>query len=189
MNLVSMSKVLKCAGNDDTITIRADDEGDTVKFCFESEEGDRVSDFELKLMDIDSENLGIPDTEYKCTVKMPSGEFQRIVRDLSVLGDTCVIKCSKEGVSFKVKGDLGTGSVSRKQSTAGEKPEEHTTVDVEEPTELTFALRYLTSFTKATPLSPVVLLHMSKDVPLMVEYVIEEKGTLRFFLAPKIDEE
>ena len=39
--------------------------------------------------DIDADNLGIPDTEYKCTVKMPSSEFQRIVRDLSVLGDTC----------------------------------------------------------------------------------------------------
>ena len=188
MNLVSMSKVLKCAGNEDTITIKADDEGDTVKFCFESSEGDRVSDFELKLMDIDSENLGIPDTEYKCTVKMPSAEFQRIVRDLSVLGDTCVIKCSKDGVSFKVRGDLGTGSVHRKQSTAGEKSEEHTTVDVEEPTELTFALRYLNSFTKATPLSAQVVLHLSKDVPLMVEYAVENLGHMRFYLAPKVDD-
>ena len=120
MNLVSMSKVLKCAGNDDQITIRADDEGDTVKFCFESTEGDRVSDFELKLMDIDSENLGIPDTEYKCTVTMPSAEFQRIVRDLSVLGDTCIIKCSKEGVSFKVRAGLGSGApLARARSLSG----------------------------------------------------------------------
>ena len=113
-----MSKVLKCAGNDDQITIRADDEGDTVKFCFESTEGDRVSDFELKLMDIDSENLGIPDTEYKCTVTMPSAEFQRIVRDLSVLGDTCIIKCSKEGVSFKVRAGERSGAGRRSRAPA-----------------------------------------------------------------------
>jgi proliferating cell nuclear antigen len=81
VNLVSMSKVLKCAGNDDSVTIKANDDGDTASFLFESEDGDRVSDFELKLMDIDSENLGIPDTDYKCIVKMPAGEFQRIVRD------------------------------------------------------------------------------------------------------------
>jgi proliferating cell nuclear antigen len=31
-------------------------------------------------MDIDSEQLGIPDTEYAATVKMPSAEFQRICR-------------------------------------------------------------------------------------------------------------
>ena len=30
---------------------------------------DRVSEFELKLMDITSENLGIPDTEYAATVR------------------------------------------------------------------------------------------------------------------------
>ena len=49
---------------------------------------DKISDFELKLMDIDSEHLGIPDTEYSAVVKMPSAEFQRIMRDLSSIGDT-----------------------------------------------------------------------------------------------------
>jgi hypothetical protein len=39
-------------------------------------------------MDIDSEHLGIPDTDYKATVKMSAGEFQRIIRDLSTIGDT-----------------------------------------------------------------------------------------------------
>lgn len=39
-----------------------------------------MSEFELKLMDIESEHLGIPDTEYKCTVKLPAAEFQRIIR-------------------------------------------------------------------------------------------------------------
>ena len=36
MNLGNMSKMLKCAGNDDIITIKADDGGDTVTFMFES---------------------------------------------------------------------------------------------------------------------------------------------------------
>jgi hypothetical protein len=67
---------------------------------------------------------------------------------VGVLGDTCIITCSKEGISFKVKGDLGTGSITRKQTTAGEKPEDHTTIEMDEPTELTFALRYLNYFTK-----------------------------------------
>jgi hypothetical protein len=30
---------------------------------------------------------------------------------------------------------------------------------------------------------------MSKDVPLMVEYKVETIGHMRFYLAPKIDEE
>jgi hypothetical protein len=36
MSLASLAKILKCAGNDDTITIKAQDEGDTVTFMFES---------------------------------------------------------------------------------------------------------------------------------------------------------
>jgi len=47
-----------------------------------------VSDFELKLMDIDSEHLGIPDTEYEAIIKMPATEYQRICKDLSSIGDT-----------------------------------------------------------------------------------------------------
>ena len=47
---------------------------------FESEKGDRVSDFDLKLMSIESEHLGIPDQDYSAEVKMPSSEYQRICR-------------------------------------------------------------------------------------------------------------
>lgn len=54
----------------------------------EHAENDRISDFELKLMDIDSEHLGIPETEYSAVVRMPAGEFQRICKDLTNIGDT-----------------------------------------------------------------------------------------------------
>ncbi|XP_058072388.1 proliferating cell nuclear antigen-like [Magnolia sinica] len=34
---------------------------------------DKIADFEMKLMDIDNEHLGIPEAEYHAIVKMPSG--------------------------------------------------------------------------------------------------------------------
>lgn len=58
-----------------------------------------------------------------------------------------------------------------------------------EPVHLTFALRYLNFFTKATPLSPTVTLSMSADVPLVVEYKIADMGHLKYYLAPKIEDE
>ena len=93
----------------------------------------------MKLMDIDSEHLGIPvsvaffsklrfvigtklfvvlilvlrflfqETDYSCVVKMPAAEFQRICRDLSQIGESVIICCTKEGVKFSASGDLGTG--------------------------------------------------------------------------------
>lgn len=189
VNLVSLAKILKCAGNDDIITLRAQDDGDAVTFVFESEEGDRISEFELKLMDIDSEHLGIPETDYKAKVKMPSGEFMRIIRDMGSLGDTAAISVSKEGIRISVKGDLGNGSTLRKQNTSADDEAAHTVIEIEEATELTFALRYLNNIAKATPLSGQVCLSMSKDVPLMVEYRMAELGSMRFYLAPKIEDE
>lgn len=143
---------------------------------------------ELKLMDIDNEQLGIPDTPYKCTVQMPSSEFQRIIRDLQVLGDTCTIGVTKEGIRFSVTGDLGTGNVLTRANSTG-KEDEQVIIDMEEPVELNFALRYLNFFTKATSLSNTVIISMSPDVPVVIEYPIEESGHVKYYLAPKIDDD
>jgi proliferating cell nuclear antigen len=44
-----MAKILKCAGNDDSVKMQCQDEGE-----------ERQSEFEIKLMDLDTEHLGIP---------------------------------------------------------------------------------------------------------------------------------
>ena len=187
-NSANMSKILKCSENDDIITLKAEDTADALTLMFESPKQERISDFELKLMDIDSEPLGIPDTNYKCTIRMPSRQFSRIVTDLQVIGESCVISCTKEGVRFSVEGDIGTGNVLVRNGGASEKEEDQVSIDMEEPVELTFALRYLNFFTKATALGPTVILSLSPDVPIVVEYPIEDSGDIKFYLAPKIDE-
>lgn len=189
MNLTSMAKMLKCAGNDDIITIKADDGGDSVTFMFESPTQDRISDFEMKLMDIDSEHLGIPETAYQAIVHMPSQEFARICKDLSSIGDTVVISVTKEGVKFSTGGDIGTANIVCRQNTSVDKADDQIVVEMDEPVTLTFALRYLNSFTKATPLSSTVTLSMSKELPIAVEYKIADMGYIRFYLAPKIEED
>lgn len=88
-----MSKILKCAGNEDIITLRAEDNADTLALVFETlsmffdfelnltssvyqcffsivvlftaslftvTDQEKVSDYEMKLMDLDVEQLGIP---------------------------------------------------------------------------------------------------------------------------------
>jgi proliferating cell nuclear antigen len=139
-------------------------------------------------MEIDAEQLGIPDTKYKCNIKMPSDEFQRIIRDLQVLGDTCTISCTKEGIRFSVSGTIGNGNILIRSKPA-EKEEEQVVIDMEEPVELNFALRYLNFFTKATTLSSSVQISMSPDVPVVVQYPISgEIGHVKFYLAPKIED-
>ena len=67
-------------------------------------------------MDIDSDTLGIPDTDYDARVTLPSNEFTRIVRDLSQLGESVRIEVSKEGVRFASEGEAANGSVLLRQT-------------------------------------------------------------------------
>ncbi|NWQ81960.1 PCNA protein, partial [Columbina picui] len=120
----TMSKILKCAGNEDIITLRAEDNADTLALVFEAPNQEKVSDYEMKLMDLDVEQLGIPEQEYSCVVKMPSAEFARICRDLSHIGDAVVISCAKDGVKFSANGELGNGNIKLSQTGNVDKEEE-----------------------------------------------------------------
>lgn len=90
--------------------------------------------------------------------------------------------------------------------------EEQVIIEMNDPVSLTFACQYLNKFTKASPLSNQVCyqvycrlvykwfsfychylfqvtLSMSADVPLVVEYPISGFGCIRYYLAPKIEED
>merc|ERR1719189_2630299 len=188
IHLSHRNKILKCMGTKDEVEIKYKQGNDECEFVFRSPDEDKVSHFSLKLMDIDSEHLGIPDTEYKAKVAMSSGEFQRICRDLAVLGDTLTIGVSKDSVQFSVAGEIGKGEMTLRSQTASDDAES-TDIDCKEPVVQTFAMRYLNFFTKATVLSKGVRLSMSPEVPLLVEYAIDEIGYVRYYLAPKIEED
>lgn len=94
INLGSLTKVLRAAGSDDILTIKAEDAPDVVNLVFETKSAARISEYDIKLMDIDQEHLGIPETDYAATITLPAAEFQRICRDLGAL--------SESGTSFDI---------------------------------------------------------------------------------------
>ncbi|KAF8123575.1 proliferating cell nuclear antigen, N-terminal domain-containing protein [Boletus edulis] len=132
VNLNSLTKVLKCAKDDDICTIKATDDVDVLNLVYEAKNSDRIAEYDMKLMDIDAENLGIPDTDYDARVTMPSNEFTRIVRDLSLLGESVRIEVSKEGVRFASDGEAANGSILLKQTEAAREKYEKYGKDDEE---------------------------------------------------------
>lgn len=75
------------------------------------EDSDRIAEYDMKLMDIDAEQLGIPDTDYDARITLPAAEFTRIVKDLSLLGESVRIEVNKEGIRFVSDGEAANGSV------------------------------------------------------------------------------
>ncbi|KAJ7283227.1 proliferating cell nuclear antigen, N-terminal domain-containing protein [Mycena rebaudengoi] len=109
VNLASLTKVLKCAKDDDECTLKAADDADILNLVYEAKNSDRIAEYDMKLMDIDSDTLGIPDTDYDAEIVMSSAEFSRIVRDLGALGES-------EGARFASEGESANGSVLLKKT-------------------------------------------------------------------------
>lgn len=175
INIENFCKVLKCAQNDDSVKITADDEGaDCAEFMFENQAGDRVAHFQLKLMDIDSEHMNVPEDEYHAVVNMPTSEYKRVFTDLSVIGDTVTIEASKQSVCFSVEGDIGVGALNVHQSDAVD-DKDAVSISVAEPIRMTFPGQYLVNFTKACAVSSQVSLCMQEGRPMAVEFTLPEE--------------
>ena len=104
IKMAVMAKLLKCADNSDIISLKASDDEDNLSLQFEDECQTKISEFKMKLMEIEAEPMQIPETEYAAQIEMPAAEFMKICRDMQTIGDTCKIAVSKDGVKFEVKG-------------------------------------------------------------------------------------
>lgn len=142
----------------------------------------------MNMLTLDSEVLGIPEKDYQAKVTLNSGEFTRMCRELYQVAETVTIEASENTVSFSVEGDMGKGKIVLAE-TLGEKAEDKTAIEVKEPVKLSFALRYLNMFNKASSCSSSVSLMLSSETPLVVEYAMDKLGSLKFYLAPKISEQ
>ncbi|MCP9262212.1 Proliferating cell nuclear antigen [Dirofilaria immitis] len=191
LSLAGMARALKCANNEDTCLIRYEENDDSVLFLFEDTKRDKSQEVVVKMMDIDSEHLGIPEQDYSAIVCMPAAEFQKTCRDLAMFSDSLVITVTKAGIVFTGKGDTGSSTVTYAPSKMLMKTSNRhaVSVDVKEPVTVNFSIKYMNHFTKATGLSDRVRISLCNSVPVVVEYGLSENGHLRFYLAPKIDDE
>jgi hypothetical protein len=92
---------LRDVGPNDSLKVRWQNDADTGNCQCESSEEDRIADFDLKLMQIESEHMEIPEQHYKVIAKLPSAELQKICRVLKKFGETTQVSASKEGIRFK----------------------------------------------------------------------------------------
>jgi proliferating cell nuclear antigen len=188
IDLTSLAKVLKCGNNSDSLTLIAEDSPDKVLVVFEDTQKDRISEYSLKLMDIESDFLDIDDMDYDSVVFLPSTDFQKIARDLSQLSDSLTILVTKDTVKFEADGDIGSGSVIVKPFTDVEKPETAVKVELNKPVNLTFGLKYLLDVIKGSGLSTSITVKLADKTPALFEYKLPS-GYLRFYLAPKFEDE
>lgn len=234
LNMDNLKKIFG-AYTSGSVSITCNQEPDSVNFIFEDERSNKCQKYELRLMDLDIEQLGIPEQEYQATFTMSSSEFTRIIKDMLMVGESCTIGVTKGDVTFKAEGELGKAEVTitrdegldskgsskkknknkdkkkvkketgedgeneemddtqeesdNEESDNEEAPVDNLHLDVKENIELSFATQYLKKFTAAGPLAQTVTVSLSEDVPMVIVYEMKDLGHLKYFLAPKIDDD
>ena len=179
MNMTNMYRLLKSITGTDTLTIDVTSR-DFMDIFIENTVKKSSTKFRLKLLDINEDILGLPDVNMNVVTTMPSVDFQRITRDMSNLAQEMAIVRDGTTLELSCCGDFAD------QKTILEFP---AYVD---KTGGVFSLKYINLFTKATNMcSSVQLMQDStnENMPIVFRYTIANLGDLRFYLAPKIDDQ
>ncbi len=174
INVSNTFKLLKSISNCDILTITNTDESLVITVSNETKKS--TSKFSIRLLDLNEDLLEIPEgnAENQHETVIPSIDFQKIVRDMSNIGSELLIKRRGNTVEFACEGDFAEKQTTIEQSD-----------NVEDEISGTFSLKYLSMFTKATILCPLVqIIQESDETPIIFKYTIANLGDLRFYLAP-----
>lgn len=186
ISMSSWYKLMKTVNNSDTVLMFIDAENNhELGIQIENADKNTSTTFMLKLLDVDDEELVIPDVEINCVITMPSNDFQRMCRDMSNIGDTVELTSVDQGLIFKCDGDFA-----RQETLIGETT--HGLIFTKKENDISgisgkFALKYINLFTKSTNLCNTIELYLKKDYPLILKYNVANLGEIRFCLAPKCD--
>lgn len=112
---------------------------------------------------------------------MPSLDFQKYCRDLSIFSEVITIRSGPTGLELISDGDFAKQHVRVNQN------EESMVISKgNEVVEGVYSVKYLNLFTKSTNLSNVVELYLMNNYPLILVYYVGNLGKLQYCLAPKV---
>jgi proliferating cell nuclear antigen len=185
-------KILKCCDSD-KIGIEVVNNGDKMNIEFI---GKNKSEYELNLMDIEMDNLGIPDTDYHYILHKSYKSMSTLMKKIAVLAGSEIEFIVSDNI-FKVKTKDDEDLIQSVFTVAneGEDEDEDETnfivsedADTDEKLLLTFSFTHIQKFFKISGLSNNVTISFMNDVPLRVSYNFEG-GEIEFYLAPKINDD
>jgi len=136
-------------------------------------------EFNLALIEIESEEKEIPSLEFTSKIEMTAADFAGVIEDCGVVADSCSFVSEPDKFIIKAKGSLN--------SFKSEFSSDELNIQAEQANSK-YSLEYLQKMIKATRLVDKVNINFSNDYPLRLEFktpLIE----LSFILAPRVETE
>ena len=110
---------------------------------------------------------------------MPSGDFQKIIRDLNNISDRLEIKSVNNQLVFKCDGPFANAEIIRSESDGMGFIQKNNNIIQGE-----FSLKNLNYFIKCTNLCNQIEMYLANDLPLIVKYNVASLGAIKLGLAP-----
>jgi proliferating cell nuclear antigen len=184
LNMQSLFKLLKAVGSTDVLTLAISElERHRLKIYIRNVEKNIEVVSSLRLLDLDVENITIPDITFDSVFIMPSHEFQRYIRDLHNIGEDITISATDNLLSLSVVGDFATQSWNIGEKSTGLTFQRRCKSKIQ----CKFQLKYLALFTKSSALCQVVELFLKPEYPVILRYSCGSLGRLQFALSPKVE--
>jgi len=180
--MMSFYKLMKTVSNSDIVTMYMEEENtDILYITIKNGEKNSLTNFSLKLLDIDEEELTIPDVDIDCIITMNANEFHKICRDMTNIKDIITITSTDKQIKFSTEGDFAKWETVIGETSHG------LTFNKEAGNEISgsYSLKYINLFTKSTNLCNTIELYLKPDYPLIMKYNVGNLGEIRFCLAPK----
>jgi proliferating cell nuclear antigen len=177
VNVSNMFKLLKFISNNDTLTVEMKNR-EYLDIHIENAAKKTDTKFQLKLLDINEDQIEVPDIKMSAITMMASIDFQRICRDMNNLASDVEITRRDKKFIIECHGDFANQETviecndSFKGLLSGK-----------------YSLKYLNLFTKATGMcSSVHIMQETDNRFLVLKYNVANLGDLKFYLATKMME-
>ena len=187
LSLETLNTILKTAKANESLLLALDEE--TNRFMIEFTGENQKRNFALPLLDLSEET--VPDSislDLSNSFEIKASFVQQVLKDAELVGDHLRIKASHDGIFF---GAIGEASSKEMNTFIGYKSDEMDTekyIVGEEEEEAIYSLDFLSNFLKGVRSSDFVNLAFSEENPIRINYDIEDKGHMIYYVAPRIED-
>ncbi len=196
INIANTLKVLKNVTQNDTLQLFVSkDDYDKAGIRIQNSEKGADHEFYIQLMDLDDNDIDIPETSFSSVITMPSNDLHSLCKQYKEFAKEIDIKSVGDQVIFSFKGDETSGKSCLHNNENGlivqkcQVDDDEDEEDEDEIVQAKFLLKYLVLFSKAYNLSNTVEIFLKNDYPMVLKYSIADLGILKFCLAPMADDD
>jgi len=186
INMMNMYKLIKTMGNNDILTIFIEEHNpNKMGIKINNIEKNSQTIFKMNLLDISDEEISIPPAVFETELTLPSADFQKIIRDMTNIGDRIEIKSIGNVLVLNCEGDFAEQETILSETQGG--LSFSMTAGPELPIQGIFSLKYLTLFTKCTNLCNQIHMYIKNDYPLIIRYDVANLGHIKLCLSPNTE--